>query len=480
MLDPPTIEFRARSISLLLGAFQALVLAVLLAGTRRNAAANRLLAALLLVMVLRITPYIIGFAGVYDVYPWLTFAPFELTLAIGPLLYLYVRRLTDGPLPRRWALHLVPPAVQLGYYIVAFSLPLQTKWAWNDAVHEPWLDPAETAAALVSFGAYLAASWRRYRGYQRWLDENLSSREELRLGWMRGFLLACGGLLVLWTAYACTEWFIRRLTYLDRFALYLALAVLVYYLALEGWRHAGLHYPLPRPLHAEDADGTGAAVLPGGADRADSDRADSDRADWDRADWDPRDADRADADRFPAALVDAVTIHADENLLDAAVPTSITAAADDAPADGGGHVDDDPAASSTYAELGEGWRDRVRQAQWWREESLTLAVLARRLHTSPRTLSRALNEGLGQSFNEFINRMRVEAVADELCDPDGRGDVLRAAFDAGFTSKASFNRAFKTYTGVTPSAWRRQSPDARLNIRQSAVPTEIATHDAAD
>jgi AraC-like DNA-binding protein len=453
MLDPPTIEFRARSISLLLGAFQALVLAVLLAGTRRNAVANRLLAALLLVMVLRITPYIIGFAGVYDVYPWLTFAPFELTLAIGPLLYLYVRRLTDGPLPRRWILHLVPPAVQLGYYLVAFSLPLQTKWAWNDAVHEPWLDPVETAAALVSFGAYLAASWRRYRGYQRWLDENLSNREELRLGWMRGFLLACGGLLVLWTAYACTEWFIRRLTYLDRFALYLALAVLVYYLALEGWRHAGLHYPVPRPLHAADADGEDAAIRPGGAHRANT-------------------------DRFPAAPADAATVHAHGDLLDAAAATYITAAV--APAGGGDHVEDDAAASSTYAELGERWRDRVRQAQWWREESLTLAELARRLHTSPRTLSRALNEGLGQSFNEFINRMRVEAVAAELRDPDGRGDVLRAAIDAGFASKASFNRAFKAYTGVTPSTWRRQPPDARLNIRQSSVPTEIATHDAAD
>ncbi|HEX6039311.1 helix-turn-helix domain-containing protein [Longimicrobium sp.] len=471
MIDPPTIEFRARSISLLLGAFQALVLATLLAGTRRNATANRLLAALLLVMVLRITPYIIGFAGFYDAYPWLTFAPFELTLAIGPLVYLYVRRLTDGPLPRRWAVHLLAPAVQLGYYAGAFSLPLQTKWAWNDAVHEPWLMPLETAAALLSFGGYLAASWRRYRGYQRWLDENLSNREELRLGWMRGFLLACGGLLVLWTAYACTEWFIRRLTYLDRFPLYLALAVLVYALALAGWRHAGLAYPLPRDwdaVHSADADGI------------DAGSADTHLARSDRAPAAPGAADRADA-----AMVDVTPVDADTDAFGAdALPPALAAIApiapDLTPADKDERATEDDAASSTYAELGAGWSERVRQAQWWREESLTLAVLARRLHTSPRTLSRALNEGLGQSFNELINRMRVEAVAAELADPDGRGDVLRAAFDAGFSSKASFNRAFKAYTGVTPSAYRRQPPDARLNIRQSSAPAEIATHDAAD
>lgn len=444
MTDPPDIEFRLRSISLLLGAFQALVLAVLLAAARRNAAANRLLAALLVVIVLRITPYIIGFAGIYDAYPWLTFAPLELSLAIGPLLYLYVRRLTDGPLPRGWAIHLLAPAVQLGYYAGAFSLPLQTKWAWNDAVHEPWLWPLETAASLLSFGVYLAAAWRRYRGYQRWLDENLSNREELRLGWMRGSLLACGALLALWTAFACTEWFVRPLSYLDRFPLYLALAVLVYYLALQGWRHAGLVYPLPRDAngapHVDD-------VVPADGELD------------------------APAERFPAAD------SADAHIVPAFSPPAVV------PHEQAGFADvdaDGPGAAPAYAALAAAWSGRVREAQWWREESLTLADVARRLHTSPRTLSRALNEGLGQSFNEFINRMRVEAAAAELRDPLRGDDVLRIAFDAGFSSKASFNRAFKAYTGLTPSQVRRQGADPRLNIRQSGVPAEIATHHADD
>jgi AraC-like DNA-binding protein len=450
MMDPPLIEFRIRSISLLLGAFQALVLAVLLVAARRNAAANRLLAALLTVMVLRITPYIIGFAGFYDAYPWLTFAPFELSLAFGPLLYLYVRRLTDGPLPPRWALHLAPAAVQLAYYLAAFSLPLQTKWAWNDAVHEPWLVPVETAAALLSFGGYLAASWRRYGAYQRWLDENLSNREELRLGWMRGFLLACGGLLVLWTGFTLTEWFVRRLDYLDRFPFYLALAALVYYLALEGWRHAGLVYPLPTDAPADaDLPAQPSADLPARLSAVPT----------------------ADPPVFvpePAPVLAAVSF---------AVADADDDAADAEVGDGLDHADGDARA---YAAMAEAWRVRVREAEWWRDEALTLAGLARRLHTSPRTLSRALNEGLGQTFNEFINRMRVEAVARELRDPARRRDLLQAAFDAGFSSKASFNRAFKAYTGLTPSAFRDAPADARLIIRQPAAPAEIATHDAAD
>lgn len=433
MTAPPDIEFRIRSISLLLGAFQALVLAVLLAAARRNAAANRLLAALLVVIVLRITPYIIGFAGFYDAYPWLTFAPLELSLAIGPLLYLYVRRLTDGPLPRGWALHLLAPAVQLGYYAGAFSLPLETKWRWNDTVHEPWLVPVETAAALLSFGVYLAAAWRRYRGYQRWLDENLSNREELRLEWMRGSLLACGALLALWTAFACTEWLVRRLSYLDRFPLYLALAVLVYYLALQGWRHAGLVFPLPRDVDAG------------------------------------RHADEAPAEEALDVFEGPLAATAAEEMDISPAPSPLIPIPDGkaTPAD-------------AYAELAAAWSARVREAEWWREESLTLADVARRLHTSPRTLSRALNEGLGQSFNELINRMRVEAAEAELRDPVRGDNVLRIAFDAGFSSKASFNRAFKAYTGLTPSEVRREGAEPRLDIRQSAAPAEIATRDADD
>lgn len=438
MTDPPLIEFKARSITLLLGAFQGLVLALLLASARRNAAANRMLAGLILLMVLRITPYIIGFAGFYDAYPWLTFAPLEVSLGFGPLLYLYVRTLADGAPPRRWATHLAPAAVQFGYYAGAFSLPLADKWAWNDAVHEPWLSPAETAAALLSFGVYLALSWHAFGAYQRWLDANLSNREQLRLGWLRGFLIACGGLLLLWSGFASTEAFVRPLRYLDRFPFYVALAALVYYLGLEGWRHAALVYP-----HPAEMDPVGGAEQP-----------------------DPRTEPATDAHPLIPAIVPAADA---PSLAEAAIGLP-SAEADE---------EDGIRTESAYPALAERWRAQVSEGGWWRDEGLTLASLARRLHVSPRTLSRGLNEGLGQSFNEFINRMRVDAVVRQLRDPEFDQDVLRAALDAGFNSKASFNRAFKAYTGQTPSALRRAAAAERLIPRQPASPAEIATPDAA-
>lgn len=99
------------------------------------------------------------------------------------------------------------------------------------------------------------------------------------------------------------------------------------------------------------------------------------------------------------------------------------------------------------------WAARIEGDEWWRENGLTLAKVAKRLGTSERTLSRGLSEAAGCNFNMFINRLRVNAVIGTMAQ-DSQSDLLALAFDAGFNSKASFNRAFRRQTGMTPSQWR--------------------------
>ena len=82
--------------------------------------------------------------------------------------------------------------------------------------------------------------------------------------------------------------------------------------------------------------------------------------------------------------------------------------------------------------------------------------MAERLGVSEGYLSRALNQGLGVNFNEFVNRMRVEAVTRAMSDPAESRPVLAIALECGFSSKASFNRAFKAATGATPTELRRR------------------------
>lgn len=104
--------------------------------------------------------------------------------------------------------------------------------------------------------------------------------------------------------------------------------------------------------------------------------------------------------------------------------------------------------------LGEGWAAQVRAEGWAADPALSLALLARRLGTNTGHLSRALNEGLGQNFSAFVNGLRCEAVAAEIRE-GRRDDLLDLALEAGFSSKASFNRAFVQRYGMAPSAYRR-------------------------
>jgi AraC-like DNA-binding protein len=107
-----------------------------------------------------------------------------------------------------------------------------------------------------------------------------------------------------------------------------------------------------------------------------------------------------------------------------------------------------------WAALGEQWLARTREAGWWRDPALTLATVARRLGVNTGYLSRAINQGLGQNFNEMINGIRAEAVADQIDREEEASDLLALALEAGFGSKSSFNRAFRARFGVPPSEYR--------------------------
>jgi len=71
-------------------------------------------------------------------------------------------------------------------------------------------------------------------------------------------------------------------------------------------------------------------------------------------------------------------------------------------------------------------------------------------------VSRVLRDG-GTHFFDFVNAYRVEEARRLLSDPLlYRVSILAIAHDAGFGSKTSFNRIFKTMTGDTPTAYRRR------------------------
>jgi AraC-like DNA-binding protein len=98
----------------------------------------------------------------------------------------------------------------------------------------------------------------------------------------------------------------------------------------------------------------------------------------------------------------------------------------------------------------------------YRQENVTIGMLASRLKIPEYRLRRLINQRLGyRNFNVFLNNHRIEEAKAALADPaQAEVPVITIAMDAGFQSLGPFNRAFKAVTGVTPTEYRRLKVDA--------------------
>lgn len=91
---------------------------------------------------------------------------------------------------------------------------------------------------------------------------------------------------------------------------------------------------------------------------------------------------------------------------------------------------------------------------------LNLNDLAKELGVNSTVLSYAINNGFGKNFNDFVNESRINEVKEKLQNGYSENTTLLGiAFDCGFNSKATFNRAFKKFTGVSPKEFQERDSD---------------------
>ena len=79
-------------------------------------------------------------------------------------------------------------------------------------------------------------------------------------------------------------------------------------------------------------------------------------------------------------------------------------------------------------------------------------TVARRLHMSRRTLQRHLVSE-GHTFRGLVDETR-KALAIEYCR-DGKHPLIDVAFRLGFSDQSSFTKAFRRWTGMSPSKFRQ-------------------------
>jgi len=88
-------------------------------------------------------------------------------------------------------------------------------------------------------------------------------------------------------------------------------------------------------------------------------------------------------------------------------------------------------------------------------QPLSAAELAAELGMTESRFSRFFRRATGNSFPDFVNRIRVSRAGQLLMESDRL--VSHICYDVGFNNVANFNRRFLEVKGVTPSEFRRQA-----------------------
>lgn len=351
-------------------------------GIQQDRLSDKLLGTFIFLCALFIFPWMVGFAGWYDTQPYrefLFYTPFIHALFFGPLLYLYLKSLTNTHyrLTGRDWLHFIPGA---GYLLWCLIMILTDKIIFKRYVlmngdTDPDFDNWYNWTWSVSLLIYLFYSMRYYRQYVIFSWMEFSFADSASFKWLRNFLYAFIVLTILVFSEHLLGLFIN-LYYVRSWYYFFAYALIAYYMAISAYS--------ARPLL--------------------------------KLNFEP------------------------QLLLAYQEPIRVLA----------------PATDEKFT----GWKEKIdllMEQRIFLEPELTLSELARRIGTNASVLSKVINSSYGQNFNDFVNHYRVEEVIRLMGEQAYRNYTLLAvAYDAGFNSKSTFNRAFKKVTGSLPKDYQKR------------------------
>lgn len=395
---------------LLYGTVQAVFLALVVLRTKSgNRTANRFLAWLLILFSFGLADGFMSVSYFYLRYPSLIGLESPLILMYGPLIYFYVKSLTDAqPLTGRRSIwpHVIP-TILLYLYLAPFFLadPQLKARAWfvdnsNLKNFTPFNDPI-LIVSIVQIAGYLLLALRLLRYHSRNIKQGFSSLENINLFWMRTLVIVLFCLLSLYAFFAVFSQFygIYKET---EYAMNLTIAVMIYIMGYKGIRQPEIFFS-SAPLSAPDTV-TGEAHHTGQSEAAPVTPG--------------PDIQKEEAGKYRKSALT------------------------------------DEQAEKIAAQLAQ----LMENKKPYLEMGLTLPMLSNMLNVSPHHLSQVINENLSKTFFDFVNFYRVEEAKRTLNGPESdRFSILGIAMDAGFNSKSAFYTAFKKHSGMTPSQFKQLS-----------------------
>ena len=391
-------QFGSYSSLLLISFTQGIIYSVLLLrkAIQTENKSNYWLSLFIFLCSLFIAPWMLGFAGWYDNQPYRDFMfymPFQHLFFIGPLIYFYTQSLLNPSfrLTKNNFLHLLPGILYLVYSVVIWvydQIILQDYYFYADGMDKDFEEWYQKLG-LLSMIIYFILSIRYYNVYKKLMFQVVSYADSVLFKWIRNYLIAFLVMLLLPILFEIIGYFYPEMkSYQGSWWFYLFFSIVMYYIAITGYSNpTNATIPFKVSLF----------------------------------------------DKNPILLLDSNTSDEVESVIDIAHETF-------------------EETNSPEIAL---WKSKIETLiqgeKLYQNPELTLTDLAKKLETNASVISKTINQGFQMNFNDCINNYRIEAVKNSFANGEHKkSTLLGIAYDCGFNSKATFNRAFKKNTGTTP------------------------------
>lgn len=422
---------------------------LILRGRREERHSDFWLAFLLILLGLTGVPFMLGWFGITYLWEKLTFLPWDgLGFAYVPTLYLFLRSLVNS----EWRFSWRRDWKHYGIYFFYFTYHLIiggygqfdkhfVNWWWHSF---EGLTVVSIFWDLLNYGQelfYFILCYRLYKDYRVWTLNEFSDVEKVSYRWFYNFLVVHFSVVVV--EFFNNLWLkLVNYSYAEMWAIYIAELILVYYISISGYAQARVkevHFTKKEDFLLEKE-----AILLNREENLFKNQENTEGPSG------------TNFEEIVDVLDEGKLTNLETNdHLEAAsainlAPISKTILEEN-------NIKNDDTKAVRDADL-EHWKRKVltyfETEKAYLNPELTLSELAAKLNTNTSVLSAVINSGFGKNFNDFVNQYRVEAFKRKAAAPDSKHLTLLAiAFDCGFNSKATFNRAFKKVTDVSPKAF---------------------------
>lgn len=171
--------------------------------------------------------------------PFFYLLPLNYSLALGPLLYLYVKKITDfsHQFSKKEALYFLPVSIECIVHLMI------SRDAWTNHITAVETDtflllmPIVQFAAIVSVVVYCVYALQEIRKYHTWLQKNYSENEAYNLRWLYRLIIIFAVLWLLWGPYTIIDYTVYhfQLGIDDYYPIYVLLSMITIWISAEAF-----------------------------------------------------------------------------------------------------------------------------------------------------------------------------------------------------------------------------------------------------